>query len=808
MKAFSVVILLACSLVLAEEKQNPPEHFCRERTYHVIHYKLNLDLDEKTKSCIGEVDIKLVPLRPRLDTVRLDAGEMTIHKTLLNNRPMNFHLTGETLFVALDKPRGLQDTVSLAISYDLASPKKGMYFIQPDSGYPDRQWQIWTQGENLDNHYWFPCYDSPNDKATSEMIVTVNDRFTAISNGKLVEVRHLPQKHRVLYHWLEGKPHSSYLVSLVAGEYAELKDKLGKLPISNYVYKHDKDIGMLSFSKTPKMIDFFSKSIGYDYPWEKFAQTVVQDFVFGGMENVSAVTLSDYTIHDERAHLTESSDGLVAHELAHQWWGDLLTCRDWSHAWLNEGFASYFDILFQEYDKGRDEADKMILETQQSLLVTDAGEHRRPTVWNRYVNPIDLFDGHIYGKGACVLHMLRFVLGDELFWKAMNHYAHKFAFQNVETNDLKVAIEEATGYNLNWFFDEWLYKAGYPELSIKSFWDDSTKTLRLTVKQTQQVDSLTGIFTFPVDLEVWAAGMGHTYRITISKNEEEFLFPAASKPEAVLFDKGNWILKRVDFDKSPDESIFQMNHATDGVDRILAIGELRWYVDSAYVSRALAKAMETDPFWEVRRAAVYALANAKKPAVVDELVGAYHDSDARVRGAVVTVLGDYHGSAVVKMLQAAFENDSSYYVNASALRSLARVDTANAKKYCGEGLQRSSHHEVIRSEALRALSYIGDEDALSIIKSFSRYGIDRNVRIECLGILGRVWRHREDVVDYLISVLHDPSFHVRRTVIDVLGSIGNKKAIEPLEQSAAAESDTRLVKLARESIDRIKESQH
>jgi len=348
MKAFSVVILLACSLVLAEEKQNPPEHFSRERTYHVIHYKLNLDLDEKTKSCIGEVDIKLVPLRPRLDTVRLDAGEMTIHKTLLNNRPMNFHLTGETLFVALDKPRGLQDTVSLAISYDLASPKKGMYFIQPDSGYPDRQWQIWTQGENLDNHYWFPCYDSPNDKATSEMIVTVNDRFTAISNGKLVEVRHLPQKHRVLYHWLEGKPHSSYLVSLVAGEYVELKDKLGKLPISNYVYKHDKDIGMLSFSKTPKMIDFFSKSIGYDYPWEKFAQTVVQDFVFGGMENVSAVTLSDYTIHDERAHLTESSDGLVAHELAHQWWGDLLTCRDWSHAWLNEGFASYFDILFHD----------------------------------------------------------------------------------------------------------------------------------------------------------------------------------------------------------------------------------------------------------------------------------------------------------------------------------------------------------------------------------------------------------------------------------------------------------------------------
>jgi len=796
------------SVLSAKEKQNPTEHFERERTYHVVHYRLNLELDELAKTCIGDVSIKLVPLRTKLDTVRIDAGEMNIDRVTMNGRPLDFHQTGETLFVAMQKLYVRLDTLTLDVSYRLSSPKKGIYFIQPDSGSPEHQWQIWTQGENLDNHYWFPCYDFPNDKSTSEMIVTVNDRFTAISNGKLIDVKHDREKHKATYHWFEGKPHSSYLISLVVGEYVDLKDAWGQLPISNYVYKSQKDVGMLSFSKTPKMIEFFSRKIGYTYPWEKFAQTVVHDFMFGGMENVSAVTLTDWTIHDERAHLTESSDGLVAHELAHQWWGDLLTCRDWSHAWLNEGFATYFDILFQEYDKGHDEAEKMILDTQQGLVVTDVAERRRPTVWNRYVNPMELFDNHIYGKGACVLHMLRFILGDDLFWKSMNHYAHKFAFQNVETNDLKVAIEEATGYNLYWFFDEWLYKAGYPELFVRSSWNEATKSLQLSVRQTQTVDSLTGIFRTPVDVEVWVDGMPHTYRITLSQVEDQYSFPAASKPQLVIFDKGSWILKKVDFEKTPDEWIFQLNHATEGVDRILAIRGFLGLVDSANVTEALAKAAASDPFWDVRRNAVYTLAGSKKSETVDRIVQACRDKDARVRQAAVGALGNFKGDKVVATLKDAFEHDSSYSVAASALSMLAKVDSANVKTYCSAALQRTSHHEIIRSTALRVLSGLGDEDALSTITSFSKYGNDQNLRVECLGLLGRVWKQRTDVVDYLITVLHDPSVHVRRAAIDILGSLGDKRAIEPLEESAARETDARLAKSAQDSIERIQEAQH
>ncbi len=421
---------------------------------------------------------------------------------------------------------------------------------------------------------------------------------------------------------------------------------------------------------------------------------------------------------------------------------------------------------------------------------------------------MDLFDNHIYGKGACTLHMLRFILGDDLFWKSMNHYAHKFAFQNVETNDLKVAIEEATGYNLYWFFDEWLYKAGYPEFFVRSSWNEAARTLQLTVRQTQTVDSLTGLFRTPVDVEVWVDGMPRTYRITVSQADDQYSFPAASRPQLVIFDKGSWILKKVDFEKTPDEWMFQLKHATEGVDRILAINGLRSYVDSANVTEVLAKAAASDPFWEVRRNAVYALGDTKQSETMDKLVRACRDKDARVRQAAVTALGNFKGAKVVENLKDAFERDSSYSVAASALSMLAKVDSANVRTYCSAALQRNSNHEVIRSAALRVLSGLGDEDALGTIKSFSTYGNDQSLRVECLGLLGRIWKQRADVVDYLITMLHDPSIHIRRSTIDILGTLGDRRAIEPLEESARTETDARLVKSAQDSIERIQGSQH
>ena len=450
---FVLLLVGIAIIVVAQDKPLPTEHFMREKTYDVLHYRLNIDIDDKAKSCEGEATITFVPLRSQFDVVQFDAAQMTINDVRMNNQRLEYHHQGETLSVNLGKVYGLADTLSVTIRYILSSPQKGLYFIVPDSGYPKQQRLLWSNGEPEENHSWFPCYDYPNDMATSEMIVTVNEDWTAISNGKLMSVKHDAKRHTRTYDWYEGVPHVSYLISLVAGEYVEVKDSWENVPVSYFVYKHQKNDAKRSFEKTPKAMEFFSSKIGYDYPWEKYSQTVVQDYIWGGEENASATTLTDNTIHDAHAHLDYTSDGLMAHELAHQWWGDLLTTKDWSHTWLNEGFASYFDILFQEYDKGRDVALKSVYDSQRDLVNTDVGNRRKSTVNRWFVNPSEVFNNRIYGKGACVLHMLRFIVGDELFWKAINHYVHKFAHQNVETNDFKVAIEEATGYNLYWFFD-------------------------------------------------------------------------------------------------------------------------------------------------------------------------------------------------------------------------------------------------------------------------------------------------------------------------------------------------------------------
>jgi aminopeptidase N len=483
----------------------PPEHFTRDRTYDVIHIKLELNLDERQKTVDGKVTTKFAPLRPNLSEFVLDAAEMKIKRVYLpDGRELRFYFDtlAQKLKIYLDRSYSFKDTLSVIVEYFVSNPRKGLYFIQPDSAYPDKPYQIWSQGEPEDNHYWFPCYDFPNDKATSELIATVKKNFVVISNGKLLSVSDDAKKGLRTYHWYMDKPHSSYLISIVVGEYVKLQDYYLDIPLEYYVYKSNAKYAKLSFEKTPDIMKFFSEKIGYKYPYDKYAQTIVEDFVYGGMENITATTLTSSTIHDERAHLDVSSDGLVAHEMAHQWWGDLLTCRSWEHAWLNEGFATYFTALYFEYAKGKDEFQFNVYNMQRSARFADMTD-KKPTVWNRYFDPTDVFGPHIYQRGGAILNMLRFVLGDELFWKAINYYAHKYAFQNVETNDFKIAIEEATGYNLKWFFDQWLYKAGYPIFEVKYSYDDSKKLLKLEVEQIQPGDSLTPeVFKTPVDVEI------------------------------------------------------------------------------------------------------------------------------------------------------------------------------------------------------------------------------------------------------------------------------------------------------------------
>jgi aminopeptidase N len=782
------------------------EWFARERMYDVLHYKLNLQFDEKTATCEGDAVIRLVPLRPQTRDIRLDAARLDVSRIRLGRENLSFDTQAETLVVHLDRFYGTADTLELWISYSVHDPEKGLTFILPDSATPGRQAQIWSQGQPEENHYWFPCYDYPNDRATSELIATVNDRFTVVGNGTLVGVKRDGRKKTATFHWRQSLPVPSYLISMVAGEYVEMRDTMGLVPISNYVYKSQADIAHISFGKTRKMMDFFADRTGVPYPWDRYSQTVVQDFKFSGMENVSAATLTDQTMHDERAHMDESSDGLVAHELAHQWWGDYLSYRDWSQAWLSEGFSTYFEILFVAYDRGKDEAAKRLYDAGRDVVTSDLLEMRRPTVTRRYAKPGDLFDNRVYGKGAWILDMMRFSMGDELFFNAIRYYARKHALQSVETGDFKIAIEEATGQNLHRFFDQWVYGAGYPDLDVSTSWSQNSRSVRLTVRQVQKVDSLTGYFTAPVDVEVWVNGAPTVHRITISQAEESFEFPAYQEPQLVIFDKGNHLLKRILEHKSVDEWIFQLKHASDGIDRYIAVEELRWVVDSPPVSAALLYAALEDRFWEVRRNAVLSLADAKAPATGDSLTTAYGDRDARVRSAVLTAMRNFRGEALLPVFQHAFEKDQSYAVAAGALAGIVALDSANAKAWCLRGLERDSYKDGIRVAALRGLAAIRDDEALGVLESYAGPGHSRALRAESISLMGRNWKDREDVIDAIAARLSDPLPRIQIAAINALLHTGNARAMGPLQSLSKTSKNALIARAAREAFDHLKES--
>src|SRR5713101_2859926 len=446
-----------------------PDHvepkWARDRSANIKHIKLEVALDFEAKKIAGTATHRLSAITGPLDRLEFDATELAIRAVRAGNEPASFETSDGKLRIVLPRALKADEEIEIAIDYS-SQPRRGLYFVGPDEGYPNKPVEAWTQGEDEDSRYWFPCYDYPNNRTTSEVIATVPEKFTAISNGALIATSTNAAAKTRTFHWRHDLPHSTYLITLAAGEFAMIEERAGDTPVTYYVHPGREDDARRAFGNTPRMIQFFERIIGEPYPYEKYSQVAVQDFIFGGMENTSATTQTADTLHDERAHLDFSSDPLVAHELAHQWWGDLLTCRDWAHGWLNEGFATYFEALWMEHDKGEAEFRYTLYQEAHEYFEEDAKEYRRPIVCNLYREPIELFDRHLYQKGGLVLHMLRAVLGDALFWKAMHHYCVTHRGQNVITTDLQRAIEEATGKSLDWFFHQWVYQAGHPELEV------------------------------------------------------------------------------------------------------------------------------------------------------------------------------------------------------------------------------------------------------------------------------------------------------------------------------------------------------
>ena len=759
----------------------------RSRLYHPVHYLIDIRLDEVRETVTGITTVTLTPYIDSLTEVVLDAEGMTFGKIRAGKDSLAWSADSSTVTVKLSKPLMMKDTVKISLEYS-CKPKEGMTFIKADSAYPERRWQIWSQGESTTNHFWFPCYDFPNEKSTSEVIVTVNAKFSALSNGKLIDVRENRKEGTRTFHWKESKPHPSYLVMVAAGEYTILHDKAGKLPLEYWVYPDDTLNARIAFHETPAMIRFFNEKIGFDYPWEKYGQILCQDH-FGGMENTSATTLADgWAVTDRRARIDDLPTSLIAHELAHQWWGDAVTCRDWRHLWLNESFASYFDPLYEEFSLGRDEFDYTMSENQQAGINSDTSRGRKPVVSE------DSYGTNIYPRGAAILHMLRFVLGDQLFWKSIHQYITDNQFKSAETNDLKNAIEKATGQNLYWFFDEWLYKAGHPVFDVSYRWNDSSRSISLSVRQTQTVDSLTPVFRTPVDVEVTTPEGSVTHRLNILTRDTVFTLNASSRPLMVVFDKGNWLLKEISFSKPDEEWRYQALHAGHNIARLNALRGIARAKENGKFVQVFTEAMTSDPFWANRREAVnlseklHADGEEDRAALKTALLRASADVKSAVRAAAVARLGSFTGSDVRTAVTAALE-DSSYAVMQSALRSLAKIDSAASLPVLKRYLSYPSLRDRIAGTALSTIGSADSTEAFTLALGYAKYGQPIAMRQAALGILRKYGKNRPETLPLLHSMVRDNVRQLRFWVFFTLGAIGNESTIPVLEQIAGDKDD-------------------
>ncbi|MEM1009630.1 MAG: M1 family metallopeptidase, partial [Myxococcota bacterium] len=434
-----------------------------------------------------------------------------------------------------------QKTFEVRVKYS-AKPRIGLNFVGPDKDYPNKPISVYSQGETEKNRYWYPSYDYTNMRFTSETLFSVPKGFRAISNGRLIEKR--TQGGWTTFHHKMEHPHVNYLLSVVVGEFKVYKQSWKGIPIRSFVYAEDFKHAKRSFKNTPEMMKFFSEKTGVRYPYAKYDQTVVQDFNSGGMENITATTLSRRTIHSKVEHLDYRSDGLVAHELAHQWFGDFVTCRHWHELWLNESFATYFQQLYYEHKWGK----KEFFQEREGYAFAryKRSRYHRPIQTRVYRHPAHVFDAHAYPKGALVLHMIRTKLGDALWWKAINHYLKKHAHQNVETHDFRKALEQVSGQNWIPFFDQWLRRPGHPKLRVSWEYQEQSRLVKLKIKQTQMLP-------YQLDSSVVLThddGSQSRFALDIHKKDHEFTFPVPQRPLMVEFEPDANLLADIEVKKS------------------------------------------------------------------------------------------------------------------------------------------------------------------------------------------------------------------------------------------------------------------
>ena len=769
----------------------------RDRPFAIRHIALDLVLDVASASVAGDATVTFERVDGAAKTLVLDAASFDVKRVELDvgagSRSVAHAYDGDRLSVTID---GGVEKGALRVTYRV-TPRRGLYFLAPDEHVKDRPTQVWSQCQDEDARYWFPCHDKPHVKQTTEVRVKVPSGWTALSNGRLLAKT--TERDGDVFHWKQDKPHPSYLVTLVAGTFVTLEDEsVGDVAVTYLVPPGREEDGRRTFAETPGMIRHFGAITGTPFPWDKYAQVVVSDFIFGGMENTSATTMYEHILVDARAAIDVTGDDLVAHELAHQWFGDLVTCRDFGHGWLNEGFATYFEHVDREHRLGLDEYEYGVRQDQDGYVAEARGRYVRPIVCHDYEAPIDVFDRHLYEKGGLVLHVLRRTLGDAAFWGGVKEYLRRHAFGVVETRDLSRALEDVSGRSLERFFDQWVFKAGHPELEIKLAWDDGA--LVVTCKQSQKVTPETPLFALSIELDVARADGTITREVlAFERAAESFVLPLGERPRFVVVDPRHLVIGEIAVDEPADMLRAQLASAPTARGRWLAAQALGRRDDPA-TTEALATTVSSETeFWGVRAEAAYALASIRSEAARAALIDALSAKHPKARRAIVFALGSFRHRDAADALRKLALSDESYVVEAEAARALGATRQESAMSTLIEILDRPSWADVVRAGALDGLAGLRDERATPHVAARTRYGVPTRARraaIRALPKLGGDRRTRELLED----LLEDPDPYLRVDVAIAVGELGDAKSRAPLARALDRELDGRVRRRIREVV--------
>jgi aminopeptidase N len=688
--------------------------------FDLLHQRIEVrNFDWDSTAFDGRVVTTLTSLRPGLDTVRLDMDRRLEVRSITTSggAGLRFDRPGDTLAVLLAHRAAFGDTVRFTIDYHgRIEQGRGLYFFKQERGLAHRPQQVYSGGGTDGNPRWIPTWGGPNDKETWDLLATVPARLTVVSNGRLVRDRPAPGGMHTV-HWSQEKPASTYLISLVAAPLAKITDRWRGRPVEYYVYREDSTRARPLFGRTPDMMETFSRLTGVPYPWSKYAQVTVADFI-GGMENVSATTLVDW-LPDARAFQDRPwyLQSLIPHELAHQWFGDLVTTENWANYWLNEGMAEFMPGQYWGAKLGARAEEDYYLAEYGDFITRDARRRTPLASWN---------SSNVYPKGALVLEMLKKHLGAERFWAAIHLYLTRHAYGTATSDDLRQAVLDATGQSLEWFWSQWIYRAGYPEFAVSATFDSAAGALSLTVRQTQRDTAAADsggfrfttpeVFRAPVAIRVGTAAGDVLARATIDRREQTIRIEGLrGPPTMVVFDDEDAVVKGLTFDQPTPWLANQLARADHLWSRFWAIGQLSRRTGDTTAAAALARAARGADYFRTRAQAAAGLAGFAAALALPALADAARDTSAQVREAAVGALGGVGGARALALVQAAWSGDPSYAVRAAALTALTRLSPGGAREAVLAGLSTPSYRDVIQNAAIVAVVHHPDSGTVRAV---------------------------------------------------------------------------------------------